>query len=88
VRIGTNILEKRRFPSAHAWLAFFIAGFYLFYRPLFIIFFLVATVIALSRVYLRVHEIVDVVFSSSIGLAIGMLTSIFIFHIPLTATLI
>ncbi len=88
VRIGNNLLDKRRFPSAHSWLSFYIAGFFLFYRPLFLVFLLIALVIAFSRIFLRVHDIVDVVFSSSIGLAIGMLISIFIFHVPWCATLI
>ena len=77
VAFSTNMLDKFSFPSAHSALAFFTAYFlakrfnYDFSHKVMI--FGIALLIALSRVYIGVHFLFDVIAGSIIGILIGML---------------
>ena len=65
------------FPSEHATVAFAIAfGVLVFYRPLGILFLLLATMISLDRIFVGVHYPADIVASLLIGLGAALVVGV------------
>lgn len=64
------------FPSAHAATAFVLASiFSLAYKKLTIALFILATLVGISRVYLGLHYLSDVIIGAVIGIAVTYIVS-------------
>lgn len=65
-------IETPSFPSAHATIAFAIAGLIFFYSsPLGIVLLIIAALVALSRVFVGVHYMTDVIAGAIIGFLVS-----------------
>ena|SRR3989344_3679583 len=70
-----NLNQNRSFPSGHAVSVFSLVRLMDFNKIIFYLWILIAIVISISRVYLGVHYLSDVIAGALIGLLIGELVS-------------
>jgi len=68
-----NLFARASFPSGHSGNAFMVAAILSSHLSRSIGFFILASIVALSRVYLEDHYLSDIVVGSSIGVIIGQI---------------
>ena len=76
VELGNSMLDNnpyRSFPSGHATSTFALIPFFNFNKIIYYVWIMIAVIVSLSRVYLGVHYLSDVIFGAILGCFIGEL---------------